>query len=222
MTAARGRGRRSVEPMAKAKERERVEVRSASELRDWLRAHHERMDSVWLVTWKKSSGGRHVSRREVLEALLSYGWIDSLPRTLDQDRTMLLISRRRTGSSWSKVNRDIVESLISRDQMTTPGLDAVDRAKRDGSWRRLEEVDALLLPADLERALEERPPARAFFDRFPPSSRRGILEWIQSAKRAETRAGRIAQTAEKAARNVKANHPAGRDRGPEAEDVGEP
>lgn len=191
-----------------------LEVRTAAELVAWLRANNRQRESVWLVTWKKSSGGPHVPRRSILEALLAYGWIDSLPRKLDDERTMLLISPRQPGSSWSKVNRDIVEDLDERGALRAPGRRAVEQAKADGSWSRLDEVEQGLVPDDLAEALERTPKARAHFDRFPRSSRRGILEWIQSAKRPEARARRVAETAEKAARNIKANHPKGRDRGP--------
>lgn len=200
-----------------ASDLERVEVCTAAELRTWLRRRHHQPESVWLVTWKKATGAPHVPRREVLQALISYGWVDSLPRKLDADRTLLLISRRRPGSSWSKVNRDIAEALIADGQMMPPGQAAVNRAKEDGSWQRLDDVEALTVPDDLAAALAKRPGARAFFDGFPPSSRRGILEWILNAKRTETRARRIAETAEKASRNIKANHPKGRDRGPRSE-----
>ncbi|GEM_PF-2414661 len=55
-----------------------------------------------------------------------------------------------------------------------------------------------------------------YFERFPPSSQRGILEWIANAKREETRGKRIAETVRLAADNLKANHPAGSNQGPEA------
>ncbi|MEL6544535.1 MAG: YdeI/OmpD-associated family protein [Myxococcota bacterium] len=195
-------------------DREQVCINSADELRAWLMANHERRDSVWLVTWKKSSPAPYVPRREVLKALLAYGWIDSVPRKLDASRTMLLISPRKRGSSWSKVNKEIIDELVAAGAMAPPGAQAVEAAKRDGSWERLEAVDALMIPADLRAALDSTPNASGFFAAFPPSSVRGILEWIQNAKRPETRAKRIAETARKASVNLKANHPKGRDRGP--------
>lgn len=200
--------------MATADDNERIEVRSIADLHVWLRRHHRQSESVWLVTWKKASDAPYIPRRRILEALLSYGWIDSLTRKLDDERTMLLIARRQAGSSWSKVNREIAEDLMAGGQMNKAGQAAVDRAKQDGSWDRLDEVETLTLPRDLAVALRRHPRARELSDRFPPSSRRGILERIQSAKRPETRARRITETAEKAAKNIKANHPKGRDRGP--------
>ena len=194
--------------------RARVQIENIDELEAWLRDNHGQRESVWLVTWKKNSGGRYVPGREVLETLLCHGWIDGLRRKVDDERTMLLISPRRARSNWSRLNRQIAEELIRRGKMKKPGRAAIESAKRDGRWNRLDEVEDLVIPDDLAAALADKPGARVLFDGFPPSSRRGILEWIQSAKRSETRARRIAETAEKAAKNIKANFPVGRDRGP--------
>ncbi|MBS0374318.1 MAG: YdeI/OmpD-associated family protein [Proteobacteria bacterium] len=49
------------------------------------------------------------------------------------------------------------------------------------------------LPADLGRALAARPAARATYRALPPSGRREYVEWLTGAKRAETRARRLAR-----------------------------
>lgn len=194
---------------------DRIEVKSSSDLEKWLADNHRQRDSVWLVTWKKSTGRNYVPRIEIVEALLAYGWIDSVPRKLDDKKTMRLISPRKAGSGWSRINKELVASLLASGRMRPAGLEAVENAKADGSWSRLDEIEALEVPADLLAALNAEPSAREHFDKFPPSSRRAILEWIANAKRSATREKRIAETARKASLNLKANHPKGRDRGPE-------
>ena len=47
--------------------------------------------------------------------------------------------------------------------------------------------------------------SRKNFDGFPPGVRKQILEWIYSAKRDETRAKRVEESARLAARNERAN-----------------
>lgn len=51
-------------------------------------------------------------------------------------------------------------------------------------------------PDDLAAALAGHPAARACFEAFPPSCKREYIEWIVEAKRAETRARRLAQAVE--------------------------
>ncbi|MGB0178000.1 MAG: YdeI/OmpD-associated family protein, partial [Owenweeksia sp.] len=65
-----------------------------------------------------------------------------------------------------------------------------------------------------EEAFKANPDAWYYYERFPDSSKRNILEWIKNAKQESTREKRIKETVTKAAKNLKANHPAGRDAGP--------
>ncbi|MEM8788521.1 MAG: YdeI/OmpD-associated family protein [Pseudomonadota bacterium] len=191
----------------------RVEVFSRADWRNWLAAHHTASGSIWLVKMKKGQPG-YVPPMDLVAGAFCFGWVDSLPRKLDARRSLLLFSARRPGSAWSKVNKDLVARLRAAGRMAPAGEAAVAAAQADGSWSALDAVERLEEPADLVAALDATPGARAFWDRFPPSSRRGILEWINAARRAETRTRRVADTARLAAANRKANHPAGRDRGP--------
>lgn len=52
------------------------------------------------------------------------------------------------------------------------------------------------MPADFAAALDGAPAARSTWDSFSPSHRREYLDWILGAKRADTRAKRIAQSVE--------------------------
>ena len=83
--------------------------------------------------------------------------------------------------------------------MLPAGLAAIEQAKADGSWDKLTSVDALAMPE-----------ARANWDAFPPSARRGILEWIAQAKTDVTRTKRVTETATSAAQNIRANQWRGR------------
>jgi uncharacterized protein YdeI (YjbR/CyaY-like superfamily) len=184
---------------------EQLEITSRAELRKWLSANHERTDSVWLISWKKADPVRHVSYDAVVEELLCFGWVDSLPRKLDEQRSMLLISPRKAKSNWSKVNRDRVKMLLAEGLMQPPGLKLVEEAKTRGTWDALDAVEALIVPEDMLAALASVPGAAENFANFPKSARRGILEWILNAKQPATRAKRLEETARLAAENVRAN-----------------
>jgi len=183
----------------------RIEITSRAQLRAWLAAHHATSGSVWLVTWKKHNSDHHVPYDAIVEEALCFGWVDSLPRKLDADRSMLLLSPRKPGSAWSAANKARVKHLTARGAISPAGQAVVERAKVDGSWTFLDDVERLEVPADLAEALAAEPEAARHFASFPPSVRRGILEWIKHAKRAETRAGRVAETARLAAQNIRAN-----------------
>jgi len=132
-------------------------------------------------------------------------WVDSLPRTVDDERSRLLVTPRKPGSGWSRINKERVERMTASGLMAPAGLAVAEAARADGSWSALDAVEDLIEPDDLRAALDADPAARANRDAFPRSARRGILEWISTAKRPETRARRIAETATLAARNARAN-----------------
>jgi uncharacterized protein YdeI (YjbR/CyaY-like superfamily) len=89
--------------------------------------------------------------------------------------------------------------------MQKAGLAVIAAAKANGHWTKLDAVEALVIPDDLAAALALFSDAAAHFTAFPRSARRGILEWIVQAKRPDTRAARIAETARLAAENRRAN-----------------
>jgi uncharacterized protein YdeI (YjbR/CyaY-like superfamily) len=173
--------------------------------RAWLKKHHTRNEGVWLVSFKKAAQQPTVSYDEAVEEALCFGWVDSKPRKLDDARTMLWFAPRKPGSGWAATNKARVAQLIEAGWMMPAGLAKIDAAKADGSWAALDAVEALQTPPDLAKALKTLPPAAANFEAFPKSAKRGILEWISHAKRAETRAARIQETATLAQRNERAN-----------------
>jgi uncharacterized protein YdeI (YjbR/CyaY-like superfamily) len=182
-----------------------LQVTSRAQWRLWLMDNHRTSGSIWLVTFKKASGQPTLSNDDIVEEALCFGWIDSLPRKLDDMRSMLLLSPRKSGSAWSAINKARAERMTAASLMEPAGLAAIAAAKADGSWSRLDAVEALIVPDDLAAALGQLPDAALHFAAFPRSVRRGILEWIVQAKRPETRAARIAETARLAASNRRAN-----------------
>ncbi|MGR3514499.1 MAG: YdeI/OmpD-associated family protein [Paracoccaceae bacterium] len=167
-----------------------VEVKSSEELRDWLTLHHGQKDSVWLVTWKKSSPERYVSVDEVLDELIAFGWIDGIRRKLDADRTMQLIAPRKV-QHWSKTYKERAARLIEEGRMAPSGLASIEAGKASGLWSFLDDVDALIVPDDLRSALDAQHTAAKYFDETPDAYRRNLLRWVKLAKTAATRQKRI-------------------------------
>jgi uncharacterized protein YdeI (YjbR/CyaY-like superfamily) len=184
---------------------DQVQPESLAEWRAWLEHHHGRGTGVWLVTWRAGSSGPRIGYEEAVEQALCFGWVDSKGRSLDAERTMLWFAPRKRGSGWARTNKERIERLTASGLMAPAGLAVIDAAKADGSWTLLDDVENLVVPDDLAAAFDARPPAREHWDAFPRSVRRALLEWIVHAKRAETRARRIAETAEKAQVNERAN-----------------
>lgn len=154
---------------------------------------------VWLVFWRKGSGRTGLTYDQAVEEALCFGWIDGKAAKLDDRRTMIRFTPRKPGSGWARTNKVRVERLLAEGLMAEPGLARIEEAKRDGSWTRLDAVEDLVVPDDLAAAFADHPGARERWEGFPRSVRRATLGWIVQAKRPETRARRVGETARQAA-----------------------
>ncbi|NJO40706.1 MAG: hypothetical protein HC865_08605 [Cyanobacteria bacterium RU_5_0] len=169
--------------------------------RDWLEKNHHTSIGIWLIYYKAKSGKPSVRYSEAVKEALCFGWIDSKVKSLDQDRYMQIFTPRKPKSVWSKLNKQYIEETVEQGLMTEAGLRKIDAAKQDGSWTTLDEVEALIIPMDLKRALDANETANRNFEAFSNSSKKNILFWIDNAKRPETRLQRIEQTISAAANN---------------------
>jgi uncharacterized protein YdeI (YjbR/CyaY-like superfamily) len=190
---------------------ERVCAADRAAWRSWLAAHAgpDRREGVWVVYEK---GPRGLTYEAIVEEALCFGWVDSQGRGLDEARTMLWVAPRKKGSGWARTNKARVERLAADGRMTPAGTAVVERAKADGTWSLLDDVENLTEPPDLVAALDAVPAARTAWNAFPRSAKRAILEWITLAKRPATRVARIAATVAEAAEGRRANQP-GRPKG---------
>jgi uncharacterized protein YdeI (YjbR/CyaY-like superfamily) len=169
-----------------------------------LEANHATARGAWLVTWRPHSGRVRLDYEAAIEEALCFGWVDSTGGHLDDERGKLYFAPRRARSVWAASNRARVERLIRAGLMAPAGLAAIERAKASGSWTILDAADRLEVPEDLAAALAIRPPAAVNFAAFPPSARRMLLGWVAVARLPVTRAARITEIAEAAARNERA------------------
>jgi uncharacterized protein YdeI (YjbR/CyaY-like superfamily) len=167
---------------------------SAEEWERWLEDNHRASEGVWLKIAKKDTGIESARYPEVLESALSFGWIDGRREALDERYFLQRFTPRRPRSRWSRINRDTAERLIAEGRMREPGRAEVERAKADGRWEAAYEGQrSSTVPADLQRELDARPKARAFFAELSNQNRYAILYRLQDAKKPETRARRLAK-----------------------------
>jgi uncharacterized protein YdeI (YjbR/CyaY-like superfamily) len=165
-----------------------------SQLERWLEANHATAAGLWLQLAKKDSGIESVTYAEALEHALCFGWIDGQKRALDERFWLQRFTPRVPRSKWSRINRDKAEELIERGRMRPAGAAQVERARGDGRWERAYEGQrSATVPEDLQRELECKPAALAFFHTLNSVNRYAIIYRVGEAKRPETRARRIAK-----------------------------
>jgi uncharacterized protein YdeI (YjbR/CyaY-like superfamily) len=167
---------------------------SAAEWEAWLEANHAVSAGVWIKIAKKDAGIESVRYPEVLDSALCFGWIDGRREALDERWFLQRYTPRRSRSRWSRINREKAQLLIEGGRMRPSGLGEVERAKADGRWAAAYAGQrSIAVPDDLQRELDARPRARAFFAELSGQNRYAILYRLQDAKKPETRARRLAQ-----------------------------
>lgn len=178
---------------------------SPAQWRNWLAENCEKEKSVWLILYKKDAGFPSMKITEAIDEALCYGWVDSKSNTRDENSYYLYFSKRNPKSNWSRINKNKIQRLIDSGKLAKQGHKMVELAKASGTWDALNEVEDLVIPADLMKEFQKFNSALKNWNNFPDSSKRGILEWIFNAKRSETRKKRIDETASLANQNIRAN-----------------
>jgi uncharacterized protein YdeI (YjbR/CyaY-like superfamily) len=173
-----------------AEEYPRVQLKTVAELHRWLRDNHAKAPGLWLVGYRSATKRPAIAYDDAVEEALCWGWIDSVVKPVDDERTMSLYTPRRAGSGWSRSNKERVARLVKAGRMQPAGLAKIEQAKRDGSWTLLDSVDALTVPDDLRKALGATGMKR--FDALTPGRKKEHLLALVTAKRPETRSKRLA------------------------------
>ncbi|WP_293169048.1 YdeI/OmpD-associated family protein [Microcella sp.] len=157
----------------------------------WL-AEHLDDPGVRLKMRKKRSTAPGITYDEALESALCFGWIDGQIYGLDDDYSLQVFTPRRPRSVWSQRNVGIIERLTDAGRMRPPGLDQVERAKADGRWDAAYSQKGMVVPADLQAALDASPSAASTFASLSSTARFGIVFRLDGVKRAETRERKLA------------------------------
>lgn len=160
----------------------------------WLEKNHTKSPGVWLRLAKKGADVQSVTYKEAIEAALCYGWIDAQKKPENDATWLQRFTLRSPKSVWSKINREKAMALISSGEMKPTGIEAIENAKREGRWETAyEPASTATIPADLQSALDVHPKAAAFFKTLNRANQYAILWRVQTAKKPETRARKIAE-----------------------------
>ena len=167
--------------------------KTAAAWEKWLEANHAKSPGVWMQIAKKDSGLSSVNYQEALDIALCFGWIDGQKRPFDDGTWLQRFTPRGPRSVWSKINTEKAAVLIKDGRMRPPGLAAIEAAKASGRWESAyQSWSNTGAPPELQAALDRSPSAKAFFETLRGRNRYAIIYRVQTAKKPETRAKRIA------------------------------
>ena len=164
-------------------------ARNTNEWRQWLAAHHDSESEVWLIFHKQHTGMASIAYQDALDEALCFGWVDSLVKRLDDRRFARKFTPRRADSRWSAINRKRYAALQASGRLQPAGILRAPTDRSSTSPPRFKMPAKL--PPYIQTALRKRPAALRHFETLAPSHRRRFVGWIESAKRAETKARRL-------------------------------
>ncbi len=174
----------------------------------WLEKNHRKSPGVWIRLGRKDSGVRSVKYAEALDVALCYGWIDGQKRGESDEAWLQRFLPRSAKSIWSKINREKAQGLIANGNMQAAGLEAIEAAKKCGSWEAAyDSPKSSKIPPDFQSALDASPRAREFFEELDSANRYAVLFRIQTVKKAETRVRKITEFIEMLQRGERIHEP---------------
>ena len=140
--------------------------------RKWLADNHKREPEIWLITPLKNSGEPRLPYNDAVEEALSFGWIDSQVKKIDDKHTAQRYSPRHKGRPYSQPN---IERLVWLDQNNLLLPEVADSVR---------EIIAkpFVFPEDILDAIRSDPAAWANFARFPLSYRRIRVAYVDGAR----------------------------------------
>lgn len=164
---------------------------SPSKLRAWLQQHHARKSELWIGFHKKGSGKPSITWVEAVDALLCFGWIDGIRKSVNATSYAIHVTPRKHHSKWSAINVSRVHPLKKLGLLQSAGLLAFEIRTAENTYS-CEQRNAVELGARYQRQFSENKAAWKFFRSRTPYYQRTATWWVISAKKEQTRLKRLA------------------------------
>jgi uncharacterized protein YdeI (YjbR/CyaY-like superfamily) len=169
-----------------------IEFKTSKAFETWLIENHANSNGFWLKIFKKDSGKKTINYAEALDVALCYGWIDGQKLSFDEQVWLQKFCPRREKSIWSKINIGHIERLINEGRMKPAGLNAVDKAKANGSWEKAyDSPSKMTIPEDFLKELSKNKKAESIFMGLNKANLFSIGFRLQTAKKQETKEKRM-------------------------------
>ena len=174
-----------------------------SEWRLWLQKNYNAYSGVYLVFYKVTNTEESMRWEEAVKVALCFGWIDSTVKSLGNGKRQQYFTPRKPKSVWSALNKRYIKELIATNLMHESGYLSISIAKENGSWTSLDDVENLIIPAELQKEFDTNPIAFRNYQNFAPSYKKSYLYWLNQAKREATREKRIYEIITLCEKNLK-------------------
>ena len=147
-------------------------VTNRKDWRRWLKQHYKTEAEIWLISHRKSTGKRSLLYNDAVEEALCFGWIDSIRKSIDDEKFAQRFSPRKPNSKISPANRErlvklIEQGKVQKDVLATLGKLSIGKIKMAG---------------DIRQAIKANKTAWKNFQKFSEAYKRIRIGFIEGAR----------------------------------------
>lgn len=153
-------------------ERQLLYVTAREAWRAWLEQHYRTHTEVWLVYYKKHTGRPRLSYNDAVEEALCFGWIDSIVKRVDEERTAQRFSVRNPKTPYSQANKERLREMIRLGKVMPEVLAQLGDALET----------PFEMPPDILAAIQAHPQAWEHFQTFSAAYIRIRVAFIDAAR----------------------------------------
>ena len=150
-----------------------LHVTNRKDWRSWLREHYRTEKEIWLIYYRKETGKPRIAYNDAVEEALCFGWIDSIVKTLDKERTVQRFSPRKPKSQYSPANKERLRKLVKQRKVIKEIRDTLE----DFSEEKFE------IPKDILIAIKANKQAWKNFQKFSDPYKRIRIGFIDGARK---------------------------------------
>ena len=141
--------------------------------RAWLKKHHRTEKEVWLTYPKKATGEPRIEYNAAVEEALCFGWIDSIVKKVDEDRTAQRFSPRKPKTGYSQANIERLRVLVAQKKVIREVVESLgDVLSKE-----------FVVPSDILKAIKADRQAWKNFQKFSDPYKRIRIAFIDGARK---------------------------------------
>jgi uncharacterized protein YdeI (YjbR/CyaY-like superfamily) len=148
-------------------------VASRQAWRKWLEANYRTAKEIWLVYYRKHTDTPRIPYNHAVEEALCFGWIDSITKTIDQERYAQRFTPRNPHSAYSQANKERLRRLIDQGKVVPEVLATLGAVT----------TEEFEFPPDIMAALQANQQAWENFQRYSGPYQRIRIAFIDAARK---------------------------------------
>jgi uncharacterized protein YdeI (YjbR/CyaY-like superfamily) len=164
---------------------------TAEEFRKWLQKNHQQEQELLVGFHKRKSGTPCMTWQESVIEAITYGWIDGVRKSIDENAYTIRFTPRKPSSIWSAINIKLAEELIRSGKMKAAGKAAFEKRKENRSKIYAYEKGYLSLSSEYLKRLKNSKIAWTNFQKMPTDYKKHAMNWVMNAKQEATREKRL-------------------------------